>query len=131
MGTSVRVATYMKAPTTPAKRFALSELPPTSRATQSEGMSPSWPGRPSSNPATSTPAKSSGRICLAKVQVDEVHSESSSRLNQPASIPASPMPKTAVTGHFAAWISAHRLCSSPAAGRPQLAKTSTPTIEAK
>ncbi len=33
-------------------------------------MSPSCPGRPSNRPATSTPIKSRGRICFAKLQLD-------------------------------------------------------------
>ena len=61
----------MKAPTTEANRLAHSELPPTSLLTQAEGIRPSEPGRPSSSPATSTPANSRGMICLAKSQVDE------------------------------------------------------------
>ena len=41
MGTSVRVAKYMKAPDTAANRLAPSELPPTRFAIQPEGISPS------------------------------------------------------------------------------------------
>ena len=73
IGTSVRVAKYMKAPTTDAKRFDCRELPPTARLTHAEGINPSWPGRPRSAPATSTPMNKRGRICLAKPQVERNH----------------------------------------------------------
>ncbi len=89
IGTSVKVAKYMKAPTTAAKKLAPTELPPTSLAIHSEGMSPSWPGRPSSSPAAATPARRSGRICLANPHDAPTHSESSSVRNQRASMKAS------------------------------------------
>jgi len=69
IGTSVRVAKYMKAPEIPANRLARTELPPTAEAIQAEGNKPSCPGRPSINPAISTPARSKGMICLAKPQL--------------------------------------------------------------
>ena len=69
MGTSVRVTQYINAPTTEEKRLAPRELPPTRPLTQLEGIIPSWPGRPSRNPATSTPPIKSGKICLVKSQV--------------------------------------------------------------
>ena len=40
IGTSVRVAKYMKAPTTEAKRFAPKEFPPTQLLTQPAGLTP-------------------------------------------------------------------------------------------
>jgi len=85
MGTSVRVAKYMMAPTTEAKRFALRLFPSTSISTHLDGMIPSCPGLPSKNPGTITPAKRSGRIYFEKPQVDDVHSLSSPFLNQAAS----------------------------------------------
>jgi len=64
----------MNAPASEAKKLAVSELPPTAADTHSDGISPSWPGRPSRKPATSTPASSNGRICLAKFQLWLNHS---------------------------------------------------------
>ena len=77
IGTSVSVAKYMKAPATEANRFAPSELPPTARATHSDGIRPSCPGRPRQRPAANTPIKSNGRICLVNPQVAANHSLSS------------------------------------------------------
>ena len=65
MGTSVKVAKYIKAPEIAAKKLARSPFPPTSSATNREGMKASCPGRPRKNPAPSTPRKSKGRICRA------------------------------------------------------------------
>ena len=46
MGTSVRVAKYMNAPTTEEKRLARNELPPTDWLTHSEGIKRFVPGSP-------------------------------------------------------------------------------------
>jgi len=77
MGTSVRVAKYMKAPATEANRFDKMEFPPTAEFTHSDGMSPSCPGRPSKTPAMSTPKKRSGNICLVNPQVEPNQSPTS------------------------------------------------------
>ena len=97
IGTSVSVAKYIKAPKMLAKKFvhtgqtdrarfsnapppqpAISSmrfgLSPTSISTYLLGMTPSWSGRPSRKPATSTPINSNGRICLAKPHVAANHS---------------------------------------------------------
>jgi len=73
IGISVRVAKYIKAPTTEANRTEPNELPPTKLLIHSDGIKPSWPGRPSSNPATSTPPSSKGIICLVNPQVCSNH----------------------------------------------------------
>ena len=80
IGTSVSVAKYMKAPAKAATKLAMKELPPTARLTQTEGISPSCPGRPSRMPEMRTPNSKSGRICLAKPQLSLNHAPVSSSL---------------------------------------------------
>ena len=98
IGTSVRVAKYMKAPTTEAKRFAPKELPPTKPLTQPAGIKPSCPGLPSNNPATSTPAKSSGNICLARSQLERNHSSVSPRVVVVSSVKPTIPAEKAISG---------------------------------
>src|SRR4030043_87717 len=77
MGTSVRVAKYMKAPTTDAKKFEKTEFPPTRADIHSFGITPaivlpSWVD-PKRNPAATTPRASNGMISFAKSHVAMVH----------------------------------------------------------
>jgi hypothetical protein len=87
MGISVSVAKYKKAATSEERKFAPHELPPTTAATHDDGISPaSTPGRPISQPDTRIPAKRSGVICFANVQVESTQADSSSRRYQRAII---------------------------------------------
>lgn len=84
IGTSVRVAKYMNAPTIDAKKFENTELPPTIHSIHSLGITPamvfpSWV-EPSKKPAVITPKARRGSICLANPQADNVHSLFSSSL---------------------------------------------------
>lgn len=69
IGTSVKVAKYINAPTTDANKFENIELPPTNLVIQKLGIIPSFPGRPRAKPAIKTPTNSNGMICFAKSQV--------------------------------------------------------------
>jgi len=78
IGTSVSVAKYIKAPTIEAKKLEKTEFPPTKPATHSFGTIPGIAVlscvEPSRNPAIKTPIAKRGMICLAKSQVERVHS---------------------------------------------------------
>src|SRR4030067_3550423 len=100
MGISVKGAKYMKAPATEAKRLAHRLLPPTKRAIQALGMMPSCPGLPSRKPATMTPPSKRGKICLAKIQEENVHSFSSAFLNQRTSTQARAASRAAPRDHL-------------------------------
>lgn len=58
-------APNVKAALMTAKSLGVSTIAPTSMATYRPGIRASCPGRPSRNPAASTPAKSSGITCRA------------------------------------------------------------------
>ena len=60
IGTSVRVAKYIKAPLIEAKKFAQIEFPPTRVTIQRDGINPSCPGLPRNEPATKTPINNKG-----------------------------------------------------------------------
>ena len=128
IGTSVSVAKYINAPNTEATRFAASELPPTREATAASGMIPaSLPGRPISHPATSTPPKRSGRICLANSHVPRTHSRCSSRSSHLTTMKRSAPAERAASGRCTFQTAA----KNPTArfGEPQLTKTRSATIE--
>src|SRR4030065_2141693 len=77
MGTSVRVAKYIKAPTIEAKKLEKTEFPPTRADIHSFGITPaivfpSWVD-PKRNPAATTPRASNGTINFAKSHVAVVH----------------------------------------------------------
>lgn len=66
IGTSVKVAKYINAPTIEAKKFENKLFPPTRVAIHFDGIIPSFPGLPSKKPATKTPPNSKGIICNEK-----------------------------------------------------------------
>ncbi|MPN25980.1 hypothetical protein SDC9_173402 [bioreactor metagenome] len=82
IGTSVRVAKYMKAPTTLAQKLDHTVLPPTAHSIHEFGTTPGievspWV-EPKRNPAVTTPTASKGIICFAKPHAESVHSRLSS-----------------------------------------------------
>ena len=105
------------------------EFAPTMSATQRLGINASWPGRPSKKPEIRTPAKRRGRICLAKNQVESIHSLRSSLLNHLQTILAVMARNPPPIIHFALAI----ICQSPnsPSALPQLMKTRNPIMEAK
>ena len=109
IGTSVSVAKYMNAPTTEAKRLAAERVAAHRLLIHELGMRPRSepPGPPSRKPATSTPPSRSGRICLAKVQLESTHRPSSSFLNQATTAgDRAPERRHPSRIHFAEWIAA-------------------------
>ena len=70
MGSSVNVAKYINAPDTLATRLDPQLLPPTAELINPGGINAVCPGRPSKNPAISTPPNRYGRMSLAYVHAD-------------------------------------------------------------
>ena len=127
MGTSVSVAKYIKAPATEANRLAQTELPPRRDWIHCPGISAAWPGRPSMNPATSTPPASSGKICFIKSQVDATQLLHSSAVNHALSMNPRTMSNAAVIYHLTENRTAHSPVE-PGAGLAKAANTRISTI---
>src|SRR5665648_1167775 len=73
IGISVRVAKYIKAPTTEANKFDHKLFPPTKFSIHVFGINASLPGLPNKKPATKTPPNKRGNICSANPQLELTH----------------------------------------------------------
>ena len=91
------------------------------------GIRASWPGRPSRNPATSTPISSSGTMSLANPQVDWTQAVNSSLTNHDFSRTPRTIRSATVTYHFTAKI-AFQMSASSAPGLAKAAKTRIRTM---
>ncbi len=127
IGTSVRVAKYIKAPANEAIRLAENEFPPKRDWTHCSGIRAGWPGRPRRKPATKTPPARSGKICFINPQVDSTQLLHSSRVNQDFSMKPRIIRRAMVIYHLAAKIAGHKPVD-PGAGFAKAANTSIRTI---